>query len=184
MSSATEMDRRTGAGGSELHLVLVGLGVGDKFLHVLDAKILARNQHQWGFDDQRHRRKIRRRIVGRLLEQRLVLGLGSDRPLQERVAVGGCLRDPVGAIHPAGAGDVFDDDRLPQDLAHALSEQPRQHVVRPAGCERIDHGERPCRPLLGPDVGRCSQRGEGDERGDDFPHGVLRSLFLVFGSDE
>src|SRR5260370_37637876 len=30
----------------------------------------------------------------------------------------------------AGAGDVFDDDGLPEDFAHALREQPRQHVVR------------------------------------------------------
>ena len=40
------------------------------------------------------------------------------------------------------------EEILAQELAHALREQPRQNIVGSACRERIDHGERPCRPFL------------------------------------
>jgi hypothetical protein len=97
-------------------------------------------------------------------------------PQKERITVGCGFRDAVGAVHPAGAADVFEHDRLPQNLTHALREQSRQHVVRSAGGERIDHGDRARRPFLGLDAGRHSQRGNGNQRGNGLPHGFLRTV--------
>ena len=98
-------------------------------------------------------------LYGGLLEQRLVLRLRADGALQEGVAVGCGLGDAIGAVHAAGAADIFDDDRLAQNLTHALREQPRHHVVGAAGRERVDHGERVGRPFLGFGAARGRERG-------------------------
>jgi hypothetical protein len=144
------MDSRTGSGRGKLHLIGIRLGVGDELLHRADRKVLAHDQHQRCFQKQADAREIPGRVVGRLLVERLVLGLRSHGAEQEGVAIGLGLRDPVGAVHAAGATDILDDHGLSQDFAHPLRKQPCRHVVGAARGEGIDHGECARRPVLRP----------------------------------
>ncbi len=62
---AAEMGGRAGAGRAELHLALIGLGVGDELLEVADRQILAHGQ-----DDRNLRHQCdRREIVDRAVER-------------------------------------------------------------------------------------------------------------------
>ena len=142
---AAEMRRRAGAGRAELHLGLVGLGVGDELLEVLGRQILAHGQHDRHLGEQRDRREIGLRIVERLLVERLALGMGADGAEHEGVAVGLGIGDALGAGHAAGAADVLDHDLLAENFAHARADHAAEHVGRAAGGERNDHGHRPGR---------------------------------------
>ena len=83
---------------------------------------LARDQHQRQIGDQRDRREIGRRIVGRVLVERLVLRVGADVAEHELVAVGRRLGDARRAGHAAGAADVLDDHLLAEQLGQARRE--------------------------------------------------------------
>jgi hypothetical protein len=62
---AGEVARRTRAARAELHLGLVRARVSDELRQVVGREILAREQQQRRLGDQRHRRKIVRRVVER-----------------------------------------------------------------------------------------------------------------------
>ena len=67
----------------------------------------------------------------------------------ERVAVRCRFRDTADADRAGGAGDVFDDDVLPERAAHMLGHHAAHHVGRAAGGERHHHGDRPRRIIVG-----------------------------------
>ena len=69
-------------------------------------------------------------------------------PDAQRVAVARRLRHAPDADIAAGAGHVLDHDRLPERAAHALGEQARDRVGRPAGRIRHDDGDRAVREGL------------------------------------
>ena len=58
------------------------------------------------------------------------------------------ITEAAGRDGSAGAGDVLDNDRLPERLSHALADHARDHIGRAAGGERHDHGDRPGRKRL------------------------------------
>jgi hypothetical protein len=76
--------------------------------------------------------------------------MGPEVAQHHGVAVRRRARDPRGADRAARPGHVLDHDLLAERLAHVLAENARQHVGRPAGRERHDHGDGPGGPgLLG-----------------------------------
>ena len=137
----------------------VGFHVAGKFREVADRKILANNQHQRLLGQQCDRREVGDRVEERLLVEGLVVDEVSAAAEKDLIAVGRCVRDAARAGHAARARNVLDHDLAADDFAHLLREQASNHVGRPAGCIRHDHGDRPRRPIL-------SARGAaGDEGG-------------------
>ena len=59
------------------------------------------------------------------------------------------LRDTLRADHTACPTDIFNNDLLAENLAHALRKHSRRNIVRPASRERVDHGDRAAWPLVG-----------------------------------
>src|ERR1700730_12276475 len=104
--------------------------------------------------------------------------MGADRTQHERVAVGRRIGDPLRPGHAAGATHVLDHYLLAHDLAHALRNDPAQHVGRAARRERNDHGQRLAGIILG---GRRPAEGEQDAKnsgGQSRKH-ILSSLELA-----
>ena len=60
-------------GEPELHLGLVGFGVGDEFLEIVGGQILAHQQGDWDLGDQPDWREVGEGVVQRLFVQRLAL---------------------------------------------------------------------------------------------------------------
>ena len=84
----------------------------------------------------------RREILDRVIGQ-VGVGHRGDREIvghhQQRVTVRRGLRDLSRADRAARAGDVFDDERLPETLTELLRKQARDQVGRTAG--RIGHDD-------------------------------------------
>ena len=97
----------------------------------------------------RDRRGVADEIVVECLEQRRV-----DRRIaarnEQRVAVGGCPNDRLGADIGAGAWTVLDDKLLAETLREPLADQTRGNVVRAAGRNGNDDTHRPRRVGLRP----------------------------------
>jgi hypothetical protein len=156
---AGEVGGRTAAARAVLHLRLVRLGMGGKLPQRLRRQVLARDQEKRHFRVQPDRREIGRRIVERILVERLARRMGPDVAEHELIAVGRGFRHAGGPGHPAGAADILHHHLLPQELAHAQREDASERIHRPAGGERHHHGDGPARPIL-----RLSLRCRGDER--------------------
>ena len=95
--------------------------------------------------DQRYRREILQRIVGRLAADERRDDEGAAGREQDGVAVGLRLGDEVGADASIAAGPVVDDDRLPQALMHAGRELARDDIGAAARRERQHDMNRPRR---------------------------------------
>ena len=158
---ATKMRGRARAGRAIGHLVGIGFGVGDEFLEVLDRQILARDQRDRRLGKEGDRREILRRVIKRLLVERLVLRMRADARQDHGVAVGRGIGDALAAIHAAGAADILDHNLLAEDLAHARREYAADRVLRAARSERNDHGDRPGRKVL-----RIGSRAESQHTGN------------------
>jgi hypothetical protein len=80
----------------------------------------------------------------------------------------------LGAGHPAGAADVFDDDLLAKNVAQPVRDDAADNVGGTACRERHDHGNRPARPLVGlgnpqscePDGGEQARHYYGEQAGE------------------
>jgi hypothetical protein len=81
----------------------------------------------------------------------------------ERVAVGRRAGDTADADAAGGAGDVFDDDILPERAAHMLSHHAAHHVSWAAGGKRHHHGDRPRWIIVG---GRGNDRTAAEQQAD------------------
>src|SRR5215471_21376174 len=68
----------------------------------------------------------------------------------ESIAIGYRTRDAAHADSTAGAGYVFDNDRLAERDPHALSHDAPNRICRPASGKRHDHRDRPRRIGLRP----------------------------------
>ncbi len=110
---------RAGAhpGRAILHLALVRLRVGDEFLQIVDRQILADDQNPRRFRNQPDQLEIPGGVVGRLLVERLAVGVRAGVADQQRVSVRRRLGD-AGAADRAGRGtDILHDDGLPEHFA-------------------------------------------------------------------
>ncbi len=166
---AGKVRARADAGGAELRGAHIGLQVGDEPLEVVGRQALARDQRTRRFRHQADRLEVGDRVVERLLIERLIVGLGAGIADENRVAVGRRLCDALAAGHAGRGSDVLHDDRLPQQLAHALGLDARVEVDAATGGEGHDERDRPCRPVLR--GGAAGEREQGCERECGFDRG-------------
>ena len=96
---------------------------------------------------QRNGREFGDQIIRRPFVEALVVGDRAGVTQQEGVTVGR-LGDAVRADHSAGAGDVFHDHLLTENLTETRCEDAAERVERPSSRERDYHGDWPRRPVL------------------------------------
>ena len=97
--------------------------------------------------------------------------MGADAAQDHRVAVRFRIGDALRTGHAASTANVFDDDLLAEQFAHALGDNAADGVLRSAGGERNDHCNRACWEILG--SGRSGQSQCGKGRG-------IQNLFHCF----
>ena len=153
------MRRGSDAGGSELHLGRIFLGVGDELTERDGREILAHNQYKKRLGDDADRRKVGSRVIERFLVERLIVGVGAGGTEHELIAVGLSLGHAIGTGHAARADDILDHHGLAQEVAQRWRHDPRNDVQWSAGGKRHDHGDRPARPVVGRNVARERQHG-------------------------
>ena len=130
---------------------------------------VVRRHRLLGDDDLLAARHPCDRIEGRPQVVRQIEGCAIDdvrAPVaaDQRVAIGRGARDPADADASGGAGDVFDDDRLPERAPHPFGDDAGNEVGAAARRERHDHGDRPRR------IGLSGGARDAAERGGDSTH--------------
>jgi hypothetical protein len=144
-----EMRRRADAGGAEVHLAGIRLGVVDQPFHVLRGKVVVHREDQRRDAGERDRREALHRVVRELaLVERRVGRMARDHG-EQAVAVGRRLRHQVGAENAVGAGTVVDHDRLAEAGGHLLRHDARHAVGDAAARIRHDPADRLRRIRLG-----------------------------------
>src|SRR5262245_12969428 len=91
------------------------------------------------------------------------------------------LRDRGRGECAAGAGAVFDDDRLAPALTQGPSDHARRDVGRAAGRKRHDDADRPLRepPLRGCSFRRGDYVCRGDACKEGWPAGAFHSTWML-----
>ena len=131
-----------------LHLNLVRFHVGDELRQVRGGNTGARCDDQRLLGHQRDRCKIRSRVIGRCFVQKLRLPVGQLAAEQNLIAVWIGPGDARGAGHAAGAGNIFDDDLVAENVGQRRGVYPPQCVVHAAWRERHHHRDRAVGPVL------------------------------------
>ena len=144
---AGEMRQAADAGGGEIEFPGLGLGERDQLLHVAGGNVAGDDKHFRHRGHQRDGRKVLRHVVGHLFHRRVDDQCARAHDA-DGVAVGGCLCDRIGAEHTRLTAAIVDHNRLLHDFRHALADQARDDVVRPAGWERHDQLDRFCGEIL------------------------------------
>ncbi len=163
---AGDMRGRAGAARAELYRGLVRARMGHESRQIVRRKVRSRDQHQRRLGDQRDRREITRRVIERMLVERLVLGVRPDIAEHDLIAVGRRLGDAGGAGHAAGAAHILDHHLLAQEFAQTRRQDAPDRVHRPARREGHHHGDRRGRP-----IGRRSLRRGGQGGREGRQHG-------------
>jgi len=115
------------------------LGVGDESVDRLHAQVRTHDQQRRLQDADCDRLEILGRLEVQLLRKVLGDDDGGRRGEQQRVAVGGSLRDHRGAEPRARAGLVLDDEALAEMLLDGLRGDPSGGVDARSGADRDDH---------------------------------------------
>ena len=142
--------------------------VRNELLERLDRQRGGDDEHAGLATDQRDRREVLDRVIGKLGIQRGADRIGLRRE-QKRVAVWRRLRHDVGADGRARAGLVVDDHLLAEPLRELLRDHAHRPVDRTARREGHDDAHRPRRIILRPRRG-CAERNER-RRGEDERRG-------------
>ena len=87
------MGSRSSTGRAKLYRVLVGLHVGNEFGERICWKILRGNDRTRCLDDEPERREIGKRVVGRLLVERLTPGMSAAVADDKLIAIRWGFRD-------------------------------------------------------------------------------------------
>jgi hypothetical protein len=140
---AREMRRAAHAGRSHHGLAGIGFQPRDQFLDVLCGHRLGGNDQLRAVRDQRHGFEIGQQVVGQRID-RAVDDVRAPMPDAQRIAVARRASDPADGDVAARAGNVLDDDRLSERGPHALAEDARDGVGRPASRKRHDHRDGTC----------------------------------------
>ena len=98
--------------------------------------------------DAGDRGEILHRIVGAVLQQALVGGVGLVGAENERVAVGLGVRHRDAADHAGAAAAIVHRDRLAETASDRLRDQPRRDIDRSAGRVGHDDGDGAARKRL------------------------------------
>ena len=110
----------------------------NELAHVVDTKTWIYNEDIRDRANQNNRRHVLFKICTFARHQRRVDGR-CDRSEQQRVTVLRAPRDIVGRDHAAGAGPVFDNDRLTQQVTKFMTDDPGGNVA--AGPCRKPHDQ-------------------------------------------
>src|SRR5580692_625735 len=174
------MAGRADAARAHIDLARIALGVSDEFRDRLGRKRRIDRHDQRRALDAGDRRDIAR-------EAEIEIGVerGIDRARgsreQQRVAVGGRMRDRGGADIGAGAAAVLDDDLLADALRQRLSDEARNDVEGAAGRNRDDQMHRPRRiGLRAGDTGQRRKRGDAGCQTQKSTAGKLHVFFHQF----
>ena len=137
-----EVRGRAVPGRGEVDLARPGLGERDQLLDGRCPKRRVNDEHVGRRRRERHRREVPDRIEGHLAEEARVDRERSRRAHQQRVAVGGALRDDVGADVAARAGPIVDQHLLREALGELLRDRARDDVGAAARRESDDEANR------------------------------------------
>jgi hypothetical protein len=150
------MRRAASAAGSLRCLVRVRLQPCDQFAEAVRRHVLSGNDHLRIAGDLRNRLEILHQVI-RQSKHRAVQDLRGPVADADRVAIAGGTGDAPDADCRRRPGDVLDDDRLTERLAHPLGHDARDRIGRPTGTVRHDHHDRPRRIGVRPAVARTEQ---------------------------
>ena len=153
---AGEMRQATNAGGGKIEFAGLRFRKRDEFSHAFGGNVACNDEHLRHGHDQRDRREILAHVVGDLFH-RGADGQGARAHDPDGVAVGICFGDRIGAQHAGLSAAIVDQDRLPCELRHPLTDHARDDVVRAAGRERHDQPDRLSREILRGGHGRQQQ---------------------------
>ena len=170
------MRARAHAGGAARNLVGVGFQVGDQFLEVLGRDLVGGHDQKRVGRQQGDRREVVLQVVVQVLVDGAVHHIGAEVTDADRVAV----RRGAGELaHRDGsrrAGNVVDDELLPEFAAHAFAHDAGHDVGRAAGREGHDEADR----LVGIGLGvrrpgrRYGQQGKcGSAQHEEFSLSLL-----------
>ena len=134
----------------------IGLEVFDQFLEGLGRQLVGGDHQHRVLRQARDRLEVGQQIVVQVLVDHAVGDMGADMADADRVAVGRRAHRLADGDRAGRARGVVDDELLAELLGHALADDARHQVGRPAGGKRHDHGDR----LAGIGV---RQRAAGDE---------------------
>src|SRR5262245_44579420 len=143
------MGSRSSTGGTILHSGLVCLHVGNELRERICWKSLRSNDRARCLNDEAERREIGKRVVGRLLVERLTPGMSAAVADDELIAIRRRFRDPQRTKRATCAGGVLDHDLLAQFLAQALRNDTPGNIARATGGERHHKRERATGKTLG-----------------------------------
>ena len=149
----------------------IGLEPGDQLLEVMHRQAVLDADQQRLVGKLGDRRQIVEQIEIQFVEaaDQNIRGQGADA---QRVAVGRRVRDLADADGAGRAGEIFDNDRLSERLAHRIGDHPRQNVGGAAGGERHDDRDRPGRIIGREGEARISAGGADRRRRDEEDFGV------------
>ena len=142
--------------------------------HARRREVLAHHQDVRHGGDAGDRREILHRVVGAVLDQALIGGVGLVGAEHQRVAVGLGARHRVGADDARSARTILDHDGLAEIGRRLLGDHPCQRVDRTA--RRVGHNDRDgsARKALGARGGREPERGEPGEDTAARKHDMTR----------
>ena len=157
------MRRRTNARRPEAHrLSLRGVQI---FGKRLESGLGLHQQHIRRFDQKPDMREIRDRIEGQRWHGGRRENMHRSVGYQQRIAIGGLLRDEIRADHATRASAVFNHHGLTQGLGKGRGHQAAHGIHQTAWRELRDQADGPaCRPgaaLRGKDARACQRAGNG-----------------------
>ena len=154
--NAGDMAWAADAGGAHRRLLAVRLQPGHQFFQISRRHGLAGvDQERLGCDEA-NRLEILQKVEVEIVDG-AVRHVGSPHAPEHRIAVG---RRAFGAGDADDAGrarGVFDNDRLPERLAHALRHDASERIGRSAGRERHNHDDRMVGVVRGPGGSRGAE---------------------------
>ena len=150
-----------------VHLPGVRLHIGDEFLEIVGGKVFPGRDDDRQSGDHADRLEIDLRPVGEVRIKRHRGSVRAHLPELDGVAVGAGAHGSDRAGGAAGAGDILDDELLPERAREVLGNDAANNVARSAGSERNDDRDRPVRIGFRPAGARetpgAGQRPEPDE---------------------
>ena len=117
----------------------------DQVRHRVDRQRRIDHQHERHAREERDRREVLARIVGKVLAHGDVDREHRARRHHDGVAVRRRVRDRRGRRHAAAARPVLHHERLAQALLEPLAQHAGEQAGHPAGRKRHDEGDRPVR---------------------------------------
>ena len=130
-----------GVAGAVIQLARIGARVGDQVADRVHRQAGVREHEEAEDADQRDRREVVHRVVGRNLLRRRRVGHPGCRAVVQRVAVRIGLAHRLRGDNALRARARFDDHRLAKLLGERLREDARAEFGRAAGRERHDQAD-------------------------------------------